>query len=565
MGKKSDSRNAMRDLRRALGWPDKAPEIKWIEIPTADGPATPHPIFCPIETFEKVAADPKHFKESILGPDGEIKKYWDGLRGTVLHKPNGIELDHAHTVAGSIHGDGAPTNQVQSLFTISWSSNTVRMSTQLSKFIFSVVGKSDIVDGTLEALFDYFAWAMNVLLEGKWPERDWRGKPMKNAGQPLKTNGWKFCIDKVKGDWEFYTDVHVLDFPRWDSEPNMCFVCNASNSLDDLLWTNGTLGAGWRCTIRTHASYTAERLATGRPLPNLFKIRTLVLEGIMIDVLHAVDQGVSSHVAANVFVEVMDLGVFGATNAEAVAGLEEDLQSWYDANKGVYKIQGELNFSRIKTSGDWPKLKAKAAATRHIIRYAVVLATRHNSGTTHDKRRLAICTLLQRFYAILENEGRYVSDAAKIELPKLAQTLIQLYHLLSKEALGMRLRRWKMPQKFHMFQHLCEIQIVLFGNARFYWTYTDEDLMKMMKEIALTAHPSNVAWMTLYKWGILKFDRDLIVVCGCKVSTKKKLLKGSALARRPLTPREERERGEIEREREVEREGKRELENERER
>ena len=84
----------------------------------------------------------------------------------------------------------------------------------------------------------------------------------------------------------------------------------------------------------------------------------------------------------------MDLGVFGHTNELAIEGLGEDLDVWYKANRDAYKIQGPLTLARIKTSGDWPKLKAKAAATRHIMRYALKLAGQHNSGSIHDQRLL---------------------------------------------------------------------------------------------------------------------------------------------------------------------------------
>jgi hypothetical protein len=200
--------------------------------------------------------------------------------------------------------------------------------------------------------------------------------------------------------------------------------------------------------------------------------------------------------------QVMDLGVFGHTNELAIEGLGEDLDVWYKANKEAYKIQGPLTLARIKTSGDWPKLKAKAAATRHIMRYALKLAVQHNSGSIHDQRRLAVCQLLVRFYDILDQSGRYLSEEHKAELPMIAQNFMLNYQRLTQEALGMRLRRWKMVQKFHMFVHLLEIQVPLFGNARFWWCYGDEDFQRIIKKIAGECHPSTVNWMTMYRWAI---------------------------------------------------------------
>jgi hypothetical protein len=50
--------------------------------------------------------------------------------------------------------------------------------------------------------------------------------------------------------------------------------------------------------------YLAMILLQGKLLPALFKIIALRNEGVMIDVLHAVDQGVACHVVANIFIEV---------------------------------------------------------------------------------------------------------------------------------------------------------------------------------------------------------------------------------------------------------------------
>ena len=198
--------------------------------------------------------------------------------------------------------------------------------------------------------------------------------------------------------------------------------------------------------------------------------------------------------------------MFGVNDADAVEGLQKDLNQFYAANKDCYKINGPLTFARIKTSGDWPKLKCKAASTRHIIRYCKDLCNRYNSGSVHDRRRLAIVSLLDRFYSICAEEGRYLSTDAKEELPKLVQNFMGIYKILSLEAKNDGQRKWKFVQKFHLFNHLCELQMILYGNGRMYWTYSDEDLQRILKKIAVGCHSKTVAWMTLYRWAIVFFE-----------------------------------------------------------
>ena len=57
--------NEMRDFKRALGWPPNAPEVKFIDVPLKGGERA-HPVFCPIETFEKIVADDEFSKKLYL-------------------------------------------------------------------------------------------------------------------------------------------------------------------------------------------------------------------------------------------------------------------------------------------------------------------------------------------------------------------------------------------------------------------------------------------------------------------------------------------------------------------
>ena len=50
--------------------------------------------------------------------------------------------------------------------------------------------------------------------------------------------------------------------------------------------------AQWRSTLWSHETYMADLLANDKDVPELFSIVGLRLEGIMIDVLHAIDLGV---------------------------------------------------------------------------------------------------------------------------------------------------------------------------------------------------------------------------------------------------------------------------------
>ena len=91
------------------------------------------------------------------------------------------------------------------------------------------------------------------------------------------------------------------------------------------------LDAAWRATIKTHEADLEDLASEGSPIPTLFRIRALRLEGVIIDILHCVDQGVASHLIANVFVEIMALGHWGPNQDVRVKGLEKDMHTWQKA------------------------------------------------------------------------------------------------------------------------------------------------------------------------------------------------------------------------------------------
>ena len=102
------------------------------------------------------------------------------------------------------------------------------------------------------------------------------------------------------------------------------------------MWT----GRGWRGTVTTHGSYLAGLVNEGFPTPVLFSILSLCHEGVLPDVMHCVDLCMACHICANVFVEVMEMGHWGSTQEQQLAGLVADMNAWYDAVDEDCKIQG---------------------------------------------------------------------------------------------------------------------------------------------------------------------------------------------------------------------------------
>ena len=229
----------------------------------------------------------------------------------------------------------------------------------------------------------------------------------------------------------------------------------------------------------------------------------------MIDTLHTVDQGIASHIVGNViWLVVVSRKKLGGTSKESlIAAVNQHLKQWYkSAGAGLHKLQGKLTIERVRTRGSWPKLKAKAAATRHLAAYALHLMSTFGRDTAEDRRALAVCQLLVKFYELLDSEGVYLSKASKAEISKLGTRICILYSGLAADAAAAGVKMWKMNPKLHLFAHLCEWQASEVGTPRCFWTYADEDLVGLLVEVAESCHPQTMAVSALFKWVHVYFE-----------------------------------------------------------
>ena len=367
------------------------------------------------------------------------------------------------------------------------------------RIVSTVIRKSDMVDGTMEAITRVISWSFNVLLSGETPSSDWEGGPLEGGGEQL-AGGWRGAICQLRGDWVFYCEL--FKFPQWNSANRMCWLCQASSVDPALAWSHFGPGAGWRKTRWTHESYMRYLRLAGLAIPALFAVAIgFRLDCVMIDVLHTVAQGVASHIVANVlWFFAVKRKAFGAGNQESnVQKLYAHMQAWY-VGKKTSKLQGKLSVERLRTQGGWLKLKAKAAATRHLARYALALALEFGAGDKEDRHILALCQLLCQFYDLIDTESMFFGPVAKAQIPGIAQRLVGIYTALATAAKEAGEKMWKPTPKMHLFLHLCEWQATTHGNPRYWWTYSDEDLQGSMSEVAASCHPSTMATSALFKW-----------------------------------------------------------------
>ena len=495
--------------------------MDWMELPLQGG-NLPHPVFWPHKFFSAVYNNRQDiWTQRLRGHEGAALEYWQSMSQSdfVLQHPFLPRDSWESIIPIGFHGDGGAHSKHDSIYCFNWNSLLCNGATIQTRFLFTVVSKRQMTPTTLDALMKAFSWSMNVLLSGETPHCDYRGAPITGGGRNL-ANGYRGALVQIRGDWEFYTQL--FGFPTWQNNIRMCPFCRASSSILGRLWTDFSRSAGWRNTIFSHESYMEFLRANGEAAPSLFGaggVLGLRLECVMVDILHTLDQGFASHIIGNVlwYFFVMCAVLGGTTQAICIAKCYEDMLQWYKTTRCKCQIQGKLTEERVRATGDWPKLKAKAAATRHLARYALNVATRFAQLDSldeftrlHDELCVGVCQLLVEFYDMLSSEAMFLSAAAKARLPNLGNEITGMYTRLSNMAIQRNWRLWKLSPKMHLFLHLCLHQAVLYGNPRYYWTYGDEDMVGQLMDIATMVHPRTIAESVLMKWLLCVYDELLI-------------------------------------------------------
>ncbi len=499
-----------RDMMRVLGRPLGAPELYRATLPICDrnGEAVDklHPFLLPHERFAKLYAERRGFFDlHVQGDDRELQASWASLLQHKFVRGNpfvcGSSKDMAQqAIPIGLHGDAGAMSKQKSVLVLTWNSLVAQGSSKQTRHIITVIRKDQLLSNgaTLDAIWDIISWSLNALATGKHPKTDHAGKPLNGHKEDLAdqdlASGRRGVTLQMRGDWQWL--CQCFGFPQWNCARNMCWICRAGNAQKP--WQDFSQSAEWRGTVREHEQYI-EDLA-GSKLPRIFQIIGFRQEGVVIDVMHCVDLGVALHVIGNVFFEIVSSKKLGRTQADSVKELWRDLQAWYKKMHVPSRLSA-LKFEDFKQSGKPPKFRGKAANTRHLVPYVVKLCTQFDSGSEHDKFRLACATSLASFYGVLEACPQHMDVKSLREFAKLGREICSFYAALSARHDS---KAWKLTPKFHLLLHLVELHAPRWGNPRFFWCYADEDLVGQIVEVAGSCHPNTMAEIALYKHCLLQ-------------------------------------------------------------
>jgi hypothetical protein len=447
---------------------------------------------------------------------GVLGMHCDGVQYTSSTRAGGSRSILVGSV-NIISGDGEVKNKRQPLF--------VLRKTRLCQ-----CGCSGFC--TVQEIMRAFAWSMKCLADGVSPNCRHDGSPFRVEEQgrrlPPGTLIPKAALLQVRGDWEWLEQCFRL---RSVSSDAFCWMCQATkNTTGPLHYHDFRVDAAHRTTLISHRDYIMACAAEGSQPSHLFRCPGTLLDHLTVDAMHACDLGTfQDAVGSLLWLEITHKGWYRSKVA-GLAQLNQSLNNYYAANRhlGLSSITPLTQSQILAKSPGYPFLKAKAAQTRHLAQFCLVLAQRHRTGTADRApfrfgagHRLAAHTarhgglLVELFEGFL---GFTTSCSAspfqvidcRVSMYKYLQALKGLHDLWRTDAPPAQHNRlpFHIRQKCHLAQHLVHEKIQAYGSPSDFWCYRDEDFVGVIKSIASkTKHPATLEQRLIEKlriWAALE-------------------------------------------------------------
>ena len=315
---------------------------------------------------------------------------------------------------------------------------------------------------------------MKVCLTGTYPSVRHDGSPFDEnqdkaraarAGTPL---GSAALLTEFRADWAFIKQV--LNFPSW-SNTCICWrrpACKERNS--PFSYYNTDADAGWR--FRRYQPGELLRWMHGAHLSvsSLFSLPHFSEACILQDWMHCVDLGVAQDLIGNLFFEIQQ-SLPGANMDDRVAVLMGRLRGYFKTLPPSASRLSNRTSEMIKQPQKGPKLRAKAAETRHLIPFSASLAHEWCGPDAHSRTRAG---LFENLYTLATHISAPVYDEAGAIAS--CRRVCALATALEAEMLRKdpRSKRWRVKPKLHLLQEMIEFTAPHRGSPSEFWTYQDE-------------------------------------------------------------------------------------------
>ena len=212
----------------------------------------------------------------------------------------------------------------------------------------------------------------------------------------------------------------------------------------------------------------------------LFAIPGFLLSMVAIDVLHTADLGVSQEAFGNLFYAFFSHPLCTAPNRLLkIQQLWLRIQSYYKRALPSTTLNS-LTAEMVKRSGKAPRLRAKAAETRHLVPFGVELAAEMAAAQPDSAVYKAMSDMFVHLLAFYNTFGKQPFDKALAASS--AKSFCMLYKQLHVHHAPGDL--FALKPKFHLFIELAEWQTEEIGDPSRFWCYQDDDFVGWVAKLA---------------------------------------------------------------------------------
>lgn len=482
IGQTSTSKNQQRDLMRKILKGVKFPEPYYANIPVRDrntGKRTT--ALLPFLLVHEVLV---HIMVAFGRGFGDILKISPG--GLKDMKDDWVKthsIPHGSLVAPiGMHWDGVPFGDKDTMEVASWNLCSVPGS---ERNLFGCVTKKDLCDCgcsgrcTIDSILEMFRWCMLSLLVGKYPAKrhdntDWQKTDKIRSQKAKQELGIVGGLFEFRGDWMMFKQV--LGIKGWASS-QVCWRCFANKT--DIPYWDPSLGSKWSKMRKSFADFSREILDAGHQLSPLFSIPGFGVKNICIDVLHALDLGLSQDIVGNVLYESLGPYAIGRNKTLQLEDLMRKLKNHYSRMKTNNRID-KLTMDMIRKTGKAPKLRARGAETRYIIPFALEIAIAMVAANVgeHWRKTHACVSALMDFSMCLGLQP-FPLEKAKDALMNACSHYVDL----AVKALRQNKNAWRMKPKIHLVMELALFQMDELSDPMTYWCYKDENFVGLVADI----------------------------------------------------------------------------------
>jgi hypothetical protein len=511
---------------RLAGFMSNTVQAYEVELPQGKGTVQ---VFLPHEVYNNIAAD--HGLEALcLSPDelqaprglGALLHEWSEHRDVVAQGDPG---DLRHVAILGFHSDGVGYTTTMraggtkgvmaaSLNVVSAGSDRLR---NLRRPLFTIAKTRLCTCGckgfhTFQRVMEVMAWSFGFLVKGSapscrhdgepWSEHDRKSRIMGGAAIP------RAALLQVRGDWENLEEMFRV---RSVNSNQFCWLCDAEKSRNTpFTFHDFRETAPHRATLISHAAYL-QAVADARDDPSkLFLTPGLELKHLTVDSMHAGDLGCFQDALGSLFFLEINCKAWYQNRSIGLRSLNTQLEAYYAANRdrSMSKVTPLVMTQILCKSLGYPYLKAKAAATRQLAHFGLMLSLKHmHGGEGRDRFELPVRHRLstrldehlQLLVRMFEGLVQYTDscipfseDDCRAGMFKFLQSLEAL-HVMWRVQAPLPIRKscpFNVRQKGHALQHLVQDKLVLWGSPARFWNYRDEDYIGAIKTMAgRTKHP----------------------------------------------------------------------------